>query len=181
NPPLFRERCVALPATITSAGAGPQLEALYLTCGRLGELVDELDPARVLVRREVRLHVLAQLLGELSRRRPAALQHDVRLRLDELFLVGAADHRRLEDDRMRDERRLDLDRRYIDAADLEHVVAAARVEVPAVRVDRIFVAAAGPRTLERSARFFAIVPVSQCRRRSVDLQFADLSRGNRLA
>ena len=82
---------------------------------------------------------------------------------------------------MRDERGLDLDRRHVDAADLEHVVAAAGVHVVAVRVDRVLVAASRPRALERVARLVAVVPVPHRGGRPLDLQLAHLPGGDRAA
>src|SRR5438477_10810977 len=90
-----------------------QLEALNLTSGCLRQFVDELDPARVLVRREARLYVVTQLIRERGGCAMAWLEHDVRQRFHQLFLVGLADHRRLENRRMGDERRFDFDRRNV--------------------------------------------------------------------
>jgi len=45
---------------------------------------------------------------------------------------------------MRDERGLDFDREDVDVADLEHVIAAPRVNVMTVGVDRVLVSAARP-------------------------------------
>src|SRR5687767_12377564 len=77
---------------------------------------------------------------------------------------------------MRHERRLHLGRRHIDAAHLEHVVGAAAVDVIAVLVDAVLVAAARPRTLEGVLRFLALVPVHDRGGRAADLQLAQLAR-----
>src|SRR5262245_61671920 len=55
---------------------GAQLEALDFTRCRLGQLVDELDPARVLVGRELAFDVRPELLGQRVGALLPALQHD---------------------------------------------------------------------------------------------------------
>src|SRR5512139_272798 len=102
----------------SDCGSRAQLETLDFTRSRLRQLVDELDPARILVRRELRLDVRAELLRERIRTRLPAFQHDIGDRLRQVLVVLLADYRGLEHGGMRDQRRLDLDRRNVDAADL---------------------------------------------------------------
>src|SRR6185437_15814282 len=66
-------------------------------------------------------------------------------------------------------------------ADLQHVVAAPRIDVVAVGVLRIFVAAARPVAEEGTAALRAIVPVGGGVRRSGDLQFTLHAAGDRVA
>src|SRR5262245_33916366 len=68
------ERGLAAVRPGFSREASAKLEALYFTRGRLRQLVDEIDPARILVRRKMRFDVLAQLLGKRGGRRMTALQ-----------------------------------------------------------------------------------------------------------
>src|ERR1700686_2754997 len=82
---------------------------------------------------------------------------------------------------MGNERRFDFDRRYVDTADLEHVVSPACIDVKTFAVDRVLVPAARPGPLECVAALLAIVPVRHRARRSGDLQFAHLPLRNRMA
>ena len=50
----------------SSPDAGAQLESLDLAGRSLRQLFDELDPARILERREMRLHVLLQLARKIG-------------------------------------------------------------------------------------------------------------------
>src|SRR5215472_14031141 len=61
---------------------------------------------------------------------------------------------------VRDERRLDLERRYPHAVDLEHVVGAPAVVIVAVGVAQILVAGMGPFADEGAAALRALVPVA---------------------
>src|SRR6266480_6381569 len=56
----------------------PQLETLDLTCCGLGQLVDELDPARIFIRGQLRLHMLAELFCQHVGAAVGALEHDIR-------------------------------------------------------------------------------------------------------
>src|SRR5207237_189069 len=73
------------------------------------------------------------------------------------------------------QRALDLERRDIDAADLEHVVAPAAVDVISVLVLDIFVAGARPLAEESRPRLLAVVPVHQRAGRPAHLQFTHLA------
>ena len=118
---------------------------------------------------------------ERGRRAVAGLEHDEGLGPREAFGVGHADHRRLQHRGMLHQRGLDLERRHVLAADLEHVVAAARVGVGAVGIAHVLVAALGPRALEGVARLVAVAPVHQRRARAADVEVADLAVGHRAA
>ena len=76
---------------------------------------------------------------------------------------------------VRAERALDLERRDVDAADLEHVVAPAAVDVIAVLVLDVFVAGARPFAEEGGARLLAVVPVHDGAGRPAHLQLAHLA------
>ena len=82
---------------------------------------------------------------------------------------------------MLDQCRLDLGRRDKHAADLQHVVAAAAIDVIAVRVLEIFVAGAGPGADKGSPAALAIVPIADRAGRAADEQIADLTLPHRLA
>ena len=73
-------------------------------------------------------------------------------------IIGVADHRGFEHGVVGRQRRLDLERRDPDAADLHHVVGASAIGVVAVGVADILVAASGPGAEEGRARALAIVP-----------------------
>ena len=75
----------------------------------------------------------------------------------------------------RAQRAFDLERRDINAADLQHVVAAAAIDEEAVLVLAIFVAGAGPFPQEGGARLRAVVPVHDGAGRPAHLQLADLA------
>ena len=70
------------------------------------------------------------------------------------------------------ERAFDLERRDIDAADLEHVVAAAAVHVIAVLVLQVLVARARPFAEKSLARPLAVVPIHDRAGRAAHLQLA---------
>src|SRR3954465_858244 len=119
-----------------------QLVALDLAGGGLRKVVAEFDPARVFPHPDPLLFVLLQGFGQrigiLALRR--LLQHDKGLGLDQALRVGMANDRRFKYRGMPDQRLLDLKRRHPDAADLQHVVAAAAVAVIAIGIAGIGVA-----------------------------------------
>ena len=116
---------------------------------RLRQLANELDPSRVLVRREPALHEGL----ELRHRAPAHASGRVLRTTKALGLTSPSRPRvRRPPPRARHrerERRLHLEGRHPDAAHLEHVVGAAAVRVVAVGVARVAVARARPRAVER--------------------------------
>ena len=65
-----------------------------------------------------------------------------------------------------------LERRHVNAANLEHVVTAAAVGVVAVSVQRVFVAAFGPVASKGGFCLGAVVPVHDGRRGAADVQLA---------
>src|SRR5258708_19330191 len=79
---------------------------------------------------------------------------------------------------MGDQRALDLERRHPDAGYLEHVVAAAAESVAPVGVANVFVAGAGPVSLECPAAFAALIPVALPGGGCIDHKFADLAVAN---
>src|SRR2546429_8368366 len=152
-----------------------KLESLDLAGRRLGQFVDELDPARILVGREPVLDVLLHGRFEGFARRPAFFEHDERLRLDQAVVVLMADHRGFEYCLVADERGLALYGRNVEARDSQHVVGTPRIYKVAVLVLPEFVAAPEPRADEGRAAFLAVVPVTGCTRRSAHLELADLA------
>src|SRR5262245_61357994 len=68
-----------------------QLVAQDLSVGSLRQLGDELDPPRVLVRRDLLLDVLPQRALELFARLVPDVRHHERERLDQAVLVVGAD------------------------------------------------------------------------------------------
>ena len=70
------------------------------------------------------------------------------------------------------ERAFDLERRDIDAADLEHVVAPPAIDVVTALILHVFVAGARPFAQEGLARALAVVPIHDRRRRPAHLQLA---------
>ena len=98
-----------------------EAEALDLAGRGLRQFGDELDRARIFVGREP---VLDEALELRFVDMLAGLQHHEGLGLGEPVGVGRADDGGLENGRVLDEGRLDLERADIDAADLQHVVGA---------------------------------------------------------
>src|SRR6266540_210954 len=88
--------CSAPMWSSLDAVALSELEALDLAGRRLRQLVDELDPARVFVWRDARLHERLQLLGQRVAWLSTLLQQHECSRLGELVLVLRADHAALE-------------------------------------------------------------------------------------
>src|SRR6266850_3649387 len=103
-PPAMRPRRHSRSPVGACLAALAQFVPLDLARGVLRQLLDELDPARVLVRRDARLHELPELLGERVARRPVLLEHDEGLGLRQVVLVLHTDHAGLEDRLVRDER-----------------------------------------------------------------------------
>src|SRR5882672_7841911 len=155
--------------------SAPQLEPLYLPCRGLRQLGEELDPARVLVGRELVLDVPLQLGLQGVACGIALLENDKGFGLDELALVFGADHRRFEHGFMRDESGFDLGGRDVDARDLQHVVGAPAVYVVAVPVQAVLVTALRPASHESAAAFLVVVPVAGGARRPADLQLSHLA------
>src|SRR5881628_3028929 len=98
-----------------------QLVALDLARDRFGQLGHELDQVRILEALQARLAVLLQLGHERVPFHGLRLRDHERLDLRE-SVDGDADHGALRDRGMLEQGRLDLDRRYPEAADLDHVV-----------------------------------------------------------
>src|SRR3989440_12019625 len=161
--------------------SGAQLETLDLAGRRLRQLADELDPARIFIGRDLVLDEGLQLVGEAGAAARGLLEHDERLGLHEPIGVLVDDDGRLEHGRVPDQRVLDLHRRYPDAADLQHVVGAARVPEVAVGILPVLVARLDPWAVERLLRLLVLVPVVGHRRVALDAQVADLALRDRPA
>src|SRR6185436_19587146 len=99
-----------------------------------------------------------------------------RLGFYEFLLILEAHYGCFEHRLVADQRRLDLNRRDIDAAHFEHVVRAPTVGVVALRVEAVLVAATRPRALEGALGAAALAPVHDRRGRAADLQLAELAR-----
>ena len=82
---------------------------------------------------------------------------------------------------MLDERRLDLDRRDPQAADLDHVVGPALVPVVAVLVHAVAVAAEEPLAEDRVLGLLVLRPVERQRAVALHVQVSGLARGHGLA
>src|SRR5262244_477413 len=162
-------------AAVGAGDRSAELEPLNLARRRLGQFRDELDPARILVRRELVLHEALELGLEAGRGGGAVFEDDEGLGLDEAVRVLVAHHRRLEHGGVADERVLHLHGRDPDAADLEHVVGAAAVPEEAVRVLVILVARLYPVTEEGGFGLFVLIPVVGHGRVALDAQVADLT------
>src|SRR6266550_7227408 len=91
-------RAAARPPASRPSGrtSGAELEALDLAGGRLRQLADELDPARILIGCDLVLDEGLQLVGEAGAAARGLLEHDERLGLHEPVSVLVADHGRLE-------------------------------------------------------------------------------------
>src|SRR4249920_678266 len=140
-----------------------QLEALNFAGRGLRQRIDEFDPAWIFPRADRALDVGLEALIE----RPAgalarvAFENHESLRLEQTFRVLCGDDGRFEHIGMAGQRRLHLERRNPDAADLEHVVSAAAVAVHAIRPPDVFVAGARPLALESAACALSLVPISR--------------------
>src|SRR5262245_58181 len=106
-----------------------------LSAPGLGELVAELDLARGGVAREMRLHVLGDLLLEAFRRLVAHAERDERLHDLTPQGIGLADHAGLGHRGVRDERGFDLEGPDPFARRIDHVVGSALEPEVTVHVD----------------------------------------------
>src|SRR5215813_15063906 len=147
-------------APLGRPSAFPQLEALDLARRRLGQSVDEGDPAGILPHASLGLDVFLEVLLEAVGWGPAGLQHDEGLGFEQAVCVLFGDDRRLQHCLVAHERALHLERRHPDARYFEHVVGAALVDVIALGIARVLVARARPASLEGTAAFLALVPVA---------------------
>src|SRR5690606_15180609 len=158
-----------------------QAEALDLARRRLGQLVDEMDGARILEWRQLALHESLQLLLDGFAGRIARAKHDIGDGLDQALAVGGADDRCLEHRRVLDEDVLHFDGRDVLAAYLDHVVAATGIGVIALLVAHVLVATLDPVAQERGARLVAVVPIHEGCAGAPDVEVADGAARHRLA
>jgi len=97
---------------------------IYFPVAVFGSTATTFDPARIF---QTPIFCLTCSFSASSR--PSVLasggQHHESFRLQQAFLIGFRHHGGLQHGGMRDQRALDLERRYPDARHLEHVVAAA--------------------------------------------------------
>src|ERR1700722_2869096 len=127
--------------------SAPQLEPLNLPRRRLRQFVAELDPARIFPEPDARLYVLLQFRDEPFGRR-AGLKNDIGLGLLQSVSVALRRDGRLQHFGVCNQRLLDFEGRYPDAADLEHVVGAPAVAVTSACKLLVLVAGARPMSLE---------------------------------
>ena len=125
-----------------------------------GSDVDELDLARVLVRRRDRLDVLLQLARERVRALVPGREDDERLDDARALGIGLADDGRLGHRRMLDERRLDLERADAVRGRDDDVVGAADEPEVAVLVLRRAVAREVPAVVEHLGVGVVVAPVA---------------------
>src|SRR5215471_2185627 len=138
----------------------PQLEALDLAGRGARQVGPDVDPARIFPGAGALLHMRAQRFEQPLVGAVTVLEHDEGFRLDQSVAVLLADDGGLEHRLMRNEGRLDLERRYPHAVDLEHVVGAPAVVIVAVGVAQILVAGMRPFADEGAAALRALVPVA---------------------
>src|SRR5260370_36203717 len=174
-------KVLATPSTTTRISALPEREALDLAGRGLGQLAQEVDPARRLVAAEALAPPVSKLGRESVRPRRPVAEHAVGVRLGEAVGVAPADPRDLQDGRMIAERRLHLRRRHPHAADLQHVVGAPAEEEVAVGVLVEHVAGAEPVALHGGLRPLVAIPVAGRGRVALDQEMADHTGGHRTA
>src|SRR5450759_2591050 len=157
-----------------------QQEALDFSGRSLWQAVDKFNPARILPRTDRALHMNLELFIE----RPADIafflifEHDKCFWLDQAVIVFDGHDGGLENLRMANQCVLDLERRYPNAADLEHIVSAAAEGVHAIRTPHVFVTGAGPLAHKRAARFLTLIPVAGRGRFAAHPKLADFSVSN---
>src|SRR6266436_1034981 len=170
-----RQNMQRLVFPVCLRGCFPQFESLNFSGGRLRQLVEEHDPARVLVRRQALFHERLELGLERRARRVAPREHDERERLHQLVSVFRTHHARFHDGRMLGERAFDLRRRHPHAARFDHVVGPTSVPEVAIRVPGVLVARPHPLARERLLGALGLVPVARARAVSLDDQIACLA------
>src|ERR1017187_3436340 len=106
------------------------------------------------------------------------LEYDKCFWLDQAVIVLDGHDGGLEHFRMANQCVLDLERRYPNAADLEHIVRAAAEGVHAIRTPHVFVTGAGPLAHKRAARFLTLIPVAGRGRFAAHPKLADFIVSN---
>src|SRR5262249_48493124 len=155
----------------------PQLETLNLAGRGARQVAPDVDPARIFPRAGALLDMRAQRFEQPLVGAVTVLEHDEGFRLDQSVAVLLADEGGLEHRLMRNEGRLDLERRYPHAVDLEHVVGAPAVVIVAVGVAQIIVAGMRPFADEGAAALRALVPVAFAGGGPAHHELADLAIG----
>src|SRR5258708_3057392 len=165
---FFRPRRSPSPLT-------PQFEPLDLSRRRLRQLGEELDPARILVGRELVLDVLLEPGLQRAASPLALLGDDEAFRFEDLVLVLGADYRGCEAWVVRDESGFAFSGRDVDTGNFQHVVRAPAVYVVAVAVEAVLVAALRPPAHEGVAALVVVIPVAGGARRPADLKLPHLA------
>ena len=159
-----------------------QIPSAHLARHRHREFVDELDLARVFVRRELLLHVLLDLADQRVGFLDAG--HDLDERFDRLpaLRIGHADHRARCDTLHLDDLRFDLGGTDAVARRLDDVVAAALEVEVAVVVGITHVAGHAPLAFELLFHRFRILPILAHHHRALaaDRDLADFAVRDRL-
>src|SRR6476646_325326 len=156
-----------------------QLEALNLSCRGLRQVDDEFDPARVFIWREPAFHMLLQSCRKLRRVLEVRAKNDIRLGFNQAVFIGLPHHGSFEHSGVRRERRLDLEWRYPDTANFEHVIVSSGVNKVSVFTLGIFVAAARPGAEKSVAAFVTVVPLVSGDGRPRNMQLANLAHCGR--
>src|SRR4029077_11212986 len=150
-----------------------QFVALDLARHGLWQLRHELDHVRVLKTLQAGFAVPLELDHERFTGDRVGLGDDIRLDLREPVDVDA-DDRALGHRLVLEQRRLDLDRRNPQAADLDHVVGSALIPVVAVAVDAVAVAGEKPVAEDAPLRLLVLRPVKRERAVALDVQVAGI-------
>src|ERR671933_2051153 len=166
------------PGGLGSTALLAQFPAEDLPCRRLGNLVDDLDRAGVLVGRHP---LLAERDELLLAGRLALLERDERLDGLAAVLVRDADDRRLADRRVAVEDVLDLARPDLIARGVDLVLLAVDEVEPAVRVHEADVAGPERSAGERVLGLLGLLPVARHDHRAARDELADLARRQLLA
>src|SRR5216684_639498 len=157
-----------------------QLVALDLAGHGLRELGDELDHVRILKALEPRFAVLLKLRDQRNAGHRVWPRDDKCLDLGEA-VERDADDSALRDSRVLEQRRLDLDRRDPQSADLDHVVRAALVPVVALVVDAVAVAREKPFAEDRPLGLLVLRPIEREGAVAFDVEVARLALRHRVS
>src|ERR1700683_2491787 len=155
-----------------------QLESLQLAGRGARQPRTSINPARILPRPGALFDVHAQRLNQPFVCGKTVAQHNEGLGFHKPAGILFADDRGFQHRLVGGERRLDLERRYPHATDLEHVVSAPAVVKVAVRVAEVFVARESPFTREYASALVPLIPVALAGGGSTDDEFADLAGRN---
>src|ERR1700747_446950 len=152
-----------------------QFETLRLPGGRLRQLLANIEPARIFPRACALLQLPLDRLEQGGIGHIAVLEHQDRFGFRQAVGVFVADDGCLEYRLVRQQRRLDIERRDPHPAHLEHVVGAALTIVVAVRVAEELFTRIDPFADKGPQALCALMPIAIASRRTADDQLADFS------